>query len=87
LRKLHLTPALRAGLIAKMDAWLALDLLAPEATEAPLSPELQALLDERAQARANKDFAGSDRLRDALAAQGIVVKDSKQGQTWSRAGR
>jgi cysteinyl-tRNA synthetase len=79
-----LTPALRAGLIAKMDQWLALDLLKPEAAGAPLEPELQALLDERAQARANKDFAASDRLRDALAAKGVTVKDSKAGQSWSR---
>ncbi len=80
-----LTPALRAGLLARMDQWLGLDLLKPEAEQAPLEPELQALLDERAQARAAKDFAASDRLRDALAAKGILVKDSKDGQRWSRA--
>jgi cysteinyl-tRNA synthetase len=79
-----LEPVLRAGLLVKMDAWLGLDLLAPEMTEAPLSAEQQKLLDERAAARAAKDFAASDRLRDALAAKGIVVKDSKQGQGWSR---
>jgi cysteinyl-tRNA synthetase len=81
-----LEPALRAGLLTKMDAWLGLDLLAPETTEAPLNAEQQKLLDERAAARAAKDFAASDRLRDALAAQGVVVKDGKTGQTWSRTG-
>jgi cysteinyl-tRNA synthetase len=79
-----LEPALRAGLLAKMDQWLALELLAPEAMEAPLEPELQKLLNERAAARAAKDFAGSDRLRDALAAKGILVKDTKDGQSWNR---
>ena len=82
-----LDAALRAGLLAKMDAWLGLDLLAPEATEEPLNAEQQKLLDERAAARAAKDFSASDRLRDALAAAGILVKDGKQGQSWSRAGK
>ena len=45
-----------------------------------LTPEQQALVDARAQARMDKDWAASDRLRDELAAQGILVKDSKDGQ-------
>jgi cysteinyl-tRNA synthetase len=49
-----------------------------------LEPELQALLDERAAARAARDWAGSDRLRDELAARGIVVEDTRDGQRWRR---
>ncbi len=41
---------------------------------------VQALVDERAAARAAKDFAASDRLRDAIAALGYDVKDTAQGQ-------
>ncbi len=41
------------------------------------------LLEERAAARAGKDFAASDRLRDELAALGVVVKDTADGQEWS----
>jgi cysteinyl-tRNA synthetase len=41
------------------------------------------VLDLRQQARANKDWALSDRIRDGLAAAGITVKDSKDGTTWS----
>jgi cysteinyl-tRNA synthetase len=37
----------------------------------------------RAQARVAKDWAASDRLRDALAAAGIAIKDSKEGTTWT----
>jgi cysteinyl-tRNA synthetase len=37
----------------------------------------------RAEARAAKDWAASDRLRDALASVGITIKDSKNGTTWS----
>jgi cysteinyl-tRNA synthetase len=40
-------------------------------------------LDLRQQARANKDWTTSDRIRDGLAAAGITVKDSKDGTTWS----
>ena len=45
-----------------------------------LTPEQQALVDQRAEARANKDWAESDRLRDVLQEQGVLVKDSKDGQ-------
>jgi len=76
----------KAALIAAMDRWLGLGLLTPDAAAAALAPEDQALLDQRAQARAAKDFAASDRLRDALALRGIMVKDGKAGQTWERAG-
>ena len=47
-----------------------------------LSAEDEALLEERKQARKNKDFKKSDQLRDALKAKGVVVEDTKDGQTW-----
>jgi cysteinyl-tRNA synthetase len=43
--------------------------------------EVQQMLDQRATARAGKDFAESDRLRDAIAAAGWTVIDGKDGQT------
>ena len=49
-----------------------------------LAADLQALLDERAAARAARDWARSDHLRDALAARGIAVEDSRDGQRWRR---
>lgn len=42
------------------------------------------VLDMRAQARAQKDWAASDKIRDALSAIGIQVKDGKEGVTWGR---
>ena len=48
-------------------------------TEVPA--EIQALLDQRAEARKAKNWAESDRLRDAIAAAGWLVKDSKDGQS------
>ena len=43
-----------------------------------------ALLDERAAARAARDWAASDRLRDELAARGVAVEDTRDGQRWRR---
>jgi cysteinyl-tRNA synthetase len=44
--------------------------------------QVDALIADRAAARARKDFKESDRIRDELAAMGVVVKDSKEGTTW-----
>ncbi|MGN6573869.1 MAG: cysteine--tRNA ligase [Pseudolabrys sp.] len=44
--------------------------------------KVQSLIDARAAARKAKDFKESDRIRDELAAMGVVLKDSKDGTTW-----
>jgi len=51
-----------------------------EAEEDSPPPEVLALLEERKTARAQKDFAASDRLRDQISALGWTVQDSKEGQ-------
>ncbi len=56
----------------------------PDAEADALDPELQSLLDERAAARAARDWAASDRLRDALSDRGISVEDTRDGQRWHR---
>ncbi|MDE6735717.1 MAG: class I tRNA ligase family protein, partial [Desulfovibrio sp.] len=43
---------------------------------------VEELLGKRAEARAAKDFAGSDALRDELASLGVSVRDTPQGQEW-----
>ena len=55
----------------------------PDATSAP-EPVVAGLLDERAAARAARDFAASDRLRDELATHGVTVEDTRDGQRWRR---
>lgn len=44
---------------------------------------IRTILEQRASARAEKDWATADRMRDVLAAAGITVKDGAQGSTWS----
>ena len=43
---------------------------------------IEGLLRARAEARVRKDFKESDRIRDELAAMGVVIKNSKEGTTW-----
>ena len=50
----------------------------------PSEAEIEAQITARLEARKAKDFAESDRIRDALLAQGIILEDSAQGTTWRR---
>jgi cysteinyl-tRNA synthetase len=52
------------------------------AGEGPSEIEVRSLIEARAAARTRKDFKESDRIRDELAAMGVVIKDSKEGTTW-----
>ncbi len=90
LRRLEKDPGIAPGAKFETFAWadrlLGLDLAREvgQVQETAVLPDgAQALLDSRAQARADKDFAASDRLRDELAAVGVVVKDTKAGQEWT----
>jgi cysteinyl-tRNA synthetase len=51
---------------------------------AALDQEIRQLLDARVAARTGRDWAESDRLRDELAARGIAVEDTRDGQRWRR---
>ena len=55
------------------------------ATEENLSDaDIDRLLIDRAEARARKDFAAADKIRDDLSAEGIVIEDGADGATWRR---
>ena len=58
--------------------------IAPVADQSGSDPRIDALVAERQAARAAKDFATSDRIRDDLAAEGIEVVDTASGSTWRR---
>ena len=49
------------------------------------SERIEALIAERAQAKASKNYARADEIRQQLLAEGVVLKDSAQGTTWERA--
>ena len=77
-----------AGLLKALGGVLGLLQQAPQAflqTGVSLSEaDIQAQIQARAQAKKDRDFATADRIRQELAAQGVVLKDSPTGTTWER---
>ena len=69
------------GVFKRMDEVLGIIFFENEKKTVEIPADIQAMLDQRADARKAKNWAESDRLRDALAAAGWLVKDSKDGQT------
>ncbi len=71
----------------RLDSVLGLELLA-QADAAPAAreddAEIQALVDARTAARAAREWARADALRDELAARGIALEDTPAGVRWSR---
>ena len=67
--------------VRQLDAVLA---ILPDADDA-IDPRAAALLEERVAARAARDWARSDAIRDELLALGIAVEDTRDGQRWRRA--
>jgi cysteinyl-tRNA synthetase len=49
----------------------------------PASYYIERLIEKRAEAKKSKDWALADNIRKSLAAQGITLKDTPQGTTWS----
>ena len=50
-----------------------------------LDEQVEALIEERQQARKDKNFARADEIRDELTAMGIVLEDTREGVKWHRA--
>jgi len=75
----------KAALVRDWDRVLGLGLddAAPPAAGDDLPAGAAELLDARATARVERDWAESDRLRDALLQLGVAVTDTKDGQAWA----
>jgi len=56
----------------------------PAGQSGPADAEIEKQIAARLAARKAKNFAEADRIRDALAAQGIILEDSADGTTWRR---
>ena len=75
LQKLHDRLALLCGVLG----------IVTEKEEEMLDSLIEQLIQERQEARKQKDFARADQIRDELAAKGIVLKDTREGVAWKRA--
>ena len=71
--------------VITFDKVLGLDLHQPEEAPAIIPSEVQKLLDQRAAARARKNWDESDRLRAEIAASGYLVEDGSEGQAVRKA--
>ena len=78
---------LKSRTAVEMFAVLGIEIGSQEAETnvGPTDQEIEDLLELRAQARAEKDFATADRIRDELASAGVVIEDSANGVVWHRA--
>jgi cysteinyl-tRNA synthetase len=66
--------------LARADAALGVLQLA----EVSLDARMEQLIAARADARARKDWAAADRIRDEIAALGVVLQDTPQGVVWRK---
>ena len=85
--KLALTASLlAAGDLVGLLQGDAEDWFAGEAGEGLAAEAIEEMLRQREEARASRDFATADRIRDELAEAGIQIEDSAEGTRWRRAG-
>ena len=71
----------KVGHLLFADQVLGLDLARKEESR-ELTPELEVLLQQREKARADKNWAESDRLRNLLEEKGLIIRDSTDRQDW-----
>jgi cysteinyl-tRNA synthetase len=77
-----LAPGARVSLLLDWDRVLGLDLGRGVEASTELPSGAAELLEQRERARSERDYATSDRLRDELAALGVRVTDTRDGQRW-----
>lgn len=74
--------AAKLDVLKRMDRILAVGIEQAAVERAELAPELLVLIEQRSHARANRDFAAADRIRDELAAEGVLLEDLPDGVRW-----
>ena len=84
LARLEKTPLLKAQLLSSLNL-MGLGLADPASWLGyGEDVRIEALINERAEAKANKNFKRSDEIRDQLLAEGILIEDTKSGTSWRR---
>jgi len=81
-----LSPIDKRSLLLEFDAWLGLGLATelPRGAEQERDPRIDELLAQREAARAARQFATADQIRNQLEREGIVIEDTPQGPRWRR---
>ena len=83
--------ATKRYIIEDFDKVLSLDLLENENTQessdvdSEMEQYINEMISKRAEAKKAKDFATADAIREEIAAKGIVLKDTREGTTWTKA--
>ena len=87
--KADLNNATKKAIIESFDEVLCLDLTKAEAAsegpevDAELKAYIEKRIEDRKEAKKNKDFATADAIREELAGKGITIKDTREGTVWS----
>ena len=56
----------------------------PSGRRSHVDAEIESLIAQRNEARKNRDFAMSDRIRDQLLDRGVLIEDTREGTRWRR---
>ena len=78
----HVGAAAKLDVLRRMDRILAIGMEEAASHRSELAPELRDLVERRSAARAQRDFATADMIRDELADRGIVLEDRPDGVRW-----
>ena len=76
-----LSAEMKAGYFLFADQVFGLDLNRKEVSR-ELPPGLEKIMNERAAVRVDKNWQESDRLREVLEGQGLIINDTSTGQEW-----
>lgn len=72
----------KISLIKSFDEVLSLDLLKEDKIDNKLVSYIEKMIEERKNAKQNKDFALADKIRNELQEKGIILKDTREGTTY-----
>ena len=84
LKDIDLNDTTKKALVESFDKVLSLDLLKEDKLDDSLTKYVEEKIQERNNAKKNKDYALADKIRDELLQKKIELKDTREGTTWSK---